>query len=99
MGRGHRSPIGEPLTGHRGAVNSVAFSPDGERIVSGGADRTLRLWDAGTGAPGRAADDRPQELRYRGWRSARTAGASSPSSADDTVRLWDAATGQPSASR
>ena len=28
-------PIGEPLTGHTGAVISVAFSPDGKRIVTG----------------------------------------------------------------
>jgi WD40 repeat protein len=33
------------LTGHTGAVNSVAASADGNRLVSGGADTTVLLWD------------------------------------------------------
>ena len=32
-------------------MSSVAFSPDGQRIVSGSADTTVRLWDAATGQP------------------------------------------------
>lgn len=34
--------------GHEDAVNSVALSPDGQTIVSGSADRTVRLWRGGT---------------------------------------------------
>ncbi len=33
------------LTGHEGAVNSVALSADGSRLVSGGDDQTVRLWN------------------------------------------------------
>jgi len=38
------------LNGHSDWVLSVAFSPDGTRIVSGSKDNTLRLWDAVSGA-------------------------------------------------
>jgi WD40 repeat protein len=37
-------PIGDPLTGHTDAVSSVAFSPDGQRLLSGSYDNTVRLW-------------------------------------------------------
>ena len=37
------------LKGHAGSVNSVAFSPDGVRLLTGSSDSTARLWEAHTG--------------------------------------------------
>jgi WD40 repeat protein len=45
-------PIGAPLR-HQDRVTTVQFSPDGTRVLTGGLDNTIRLWQ-----PGRAEPDR-----------------------------------------
>ena len=37
------------LQGHRGPVNSVAWSPDGKWLASGSDDATVQTWEADTG--------------------------------------------------
>jgi len=78
------------LTRERG-VCSVAFSPDGKRIVSGSGDGTLRIWGARTGA---------ETLTLRGHEDGINSVAYSPDakrivsgSSDRTLKVWDAATG------
>ena len=38
------------LRGHTSTIESIAFSPDGKRIVSGSFDKTVRVWDVENGA-------------------------------------------------
>jgi WD40 repeat protein len=38
------------LTGHSSLVFSVAFSPDGTRVVSGSRDKLVKIWRSDTGA-------------------------------------------------
>jgi WD40 repeat protein len=78
--------------GHKGAVTAVAYSPDGKFLLSGGNDRTLKLWEVASG----------KEVRtFTGHRGAVTSVAFSPDghlaisgSSDSTVRLWEVATGE-----
>jgi WD40 repeat protein len=37
--------LSEKTNAHSGYIRSVAFSPDGTKIVSGSDDKTIKVWD------------------------------------------------------
>jgi WD40 repeat protein len=83
---------GTPLP-HDGAVQAVAFSPDGRYVATGAVDGTARIWDTVTGSPVGSV------LQHE---SAITALSYSPDGSriltatrDSTARLWDARSGAP----
>ena len=39
--------LSEKTDAHSNLIMSVAFSPDGTKIVSGSADETIKVWDSG----------------------------------------------------
>jgi WD40 repeat protein len=82
----------EILEGHINQVMSVAFSPDGNKVVSGSSDRTLRIWDVFTGdeicAPLEGHSDIVMSVTFSPDGSKVVSGSS-----DMTVRIWDVFTG------
>lgn len=80
------------LTGHTKSLNSVAFSPNGNRIVTTSLDNTARVWDAASGS---------QLMVLQGHAKGVFSGAFSPdgkrivtASFDTTARIWDAESGR-----
>ncbi|KXZ47607.1 hypothetical protein GPECTOR_34g766 [Gonium pectorale] len=88
------------LQGHTDWVRSLAYFPDGRRLVSCSRDRTVRIWSAhpqrGRLRDG-AGDDGYHQSYVRSVAFNRDGSLLASGSDDCTVRLWDARTGEPRA--
>ncbi|HSH14950.1 MAG TPA: hypothetical protein VLD18_02880, partial [Verrucomicrobiae bacterium] len=77
------------LRGHLAPVHSAAFSPDGQRIVTGSWDGSAKVWDSASGK---------ELLTLNGHGGYVISAAFSPDgqrivtgSADQTAKVWDSA--------
>ncbi|KAL0947656.1 hypothetical protein HGRIS_013743 [Hohenbuehelia grisea] len=82
-----------PFYGHTGAIHSVAVSHDGSRIASASGDKSMRVWDAGTGdscsAPLTAHTSSVRSVAFSPDGARLVSG-----SLDGTLRVWDVRTRQ-----
>lgn len=80
------------FTGHTNAVRSIALTADGRLALTGGDDRTLRLWEVASGREvGRLAGHRGQVTSVALSPDGRLAISADR---DQSLRLWDVARGR-----
>jgi WD40 domain-containing protein/TIR domain-containing protein len=80
------------FAGHADRVRAVAFSPDGRTALSGGDDKTLKLWDVATGKEIRTFTGHIAPVHSVAFSPD---GRSALSGSDDrTLKLWDVAKGR-----
>jgi WD40 repeat protein len=79
-----------PFTGHRDQVTGLAFSPDGQLLLSGSADGTVRLWDVNGRPLGSWPDEHKQVLTV----AFAPDGRSAASAGSGRTTVWDMPAGR-----
>lgn len=74
---------------HKGFVMGAAFSPDGNTLVTVGADRRIQLYDGKTGEPTKQIGDGVHTGSIFAVSWAKDSKRLVTASADQTVRVWD----------
>ena len=88
-----KKPIGEPLTGHKNAVESVVFSPDGKMLASCSMDKTVILWSVVDRKPIGVLTGHTESVESIAFSPDGKLLASG--SEDGTIILWDVASQKP----
>lgn len=76
---------------HGGRVFTVAYSPDGQRLASGGDDNTVRLWDISSQSEIKYLDGHTDWIKSVAF--SRDGQLLASAGMDGTVKLWDASSG------
>ncbi|KAH8690887.1 putative G-protein beta WD-40 repeat-containing protein [Talaromyces proteolyticus] len=80
------------LEDHSGDVSSVTFSPDGQMLVSGSNDKTIKFWNPITGELQRTLEGHSNRIRAVKFLPDGHMLASR--CVDDIIKLWDPTTGE-----
>jgi WD40 repeat protein len=88
-------PDVQTLRGHTASTHGIAFSPDGQRLASASADRTVKLWEVATGKVLRTLQGQTQGAVSLAFSPDGQRLASADSyGGDRTVSIWDLDTGK-----
>ena len=87
-----RGVLEQTLQGHRNVIDTVAFSPDGSRVISGCKDLTVRIWNRKSGKTehvlrGHTGDIYGATFSPDGRKAVTV-------SDDKTARIWDVKAGK-----
>ncbi|OTA96421.1 hypothetical protein M434DRAFT_392859 [Hypoxylon sp. CO27-5] len=79
---------------HKGFVLGAAFSPDGNTLVTVGADKRIQLYDGKTGEPTKSIGEGEHTGSIFAVSWSKDSKKFVTASADQTVKLWDVETGK-----
>lgn len=77
--------------GHHGGIISLAWSADGRMLASGGADGSIRIWDAASGELQRIIHAHSSGVNALAWQPGKSTLASA--GGDAAIQFWDPESG------
>ncbi|MBN2533117.1 MAG: PD40 domain-containing protein [Spirochaetales bacterium] len=80
------------VQGHSGSITAIAFSPDGKKLVSGGSDGTINIWEVSSGRLITYCKEQPAAIKAIALSPENNFFVSG--SDDGAVAVWDLESGQ-----